>query len=116
MPELMTAPSAVVISGAVNPQGQLLSTPEGHADIVITVITPLVAIFVRAAKSYLQTLVGLLAAGGLGMASQTLPAGDFIHTLKVCAGLSVASGVMSLFTNILVLLTSLGDKIPLLKT
>lgn len=116
MPELVTAPSAVVISGVVNPQGQMLSTPEGHADIFVTVVTPLAAILVRAAKSYLQTLLGLLAAGGLGIASETLPAGDFMHTLKVCAGLSIASGVMSLLTNISVLLTALGDKFPILKT
>ncbi len=109
-------PSAVVVSGVVNPTGQLLSTPEGHADIVITVITPLAAILVRAAKSYVQTLVGLLAAGGLGMASQTLPPGDFWHMLRACAGLSLASGVMSLLTNVSVLLTALGDRFPILKT
>jgi hypothetical protein len=94
----------------------MLSTPGGHADILITVITPLVAILIRAAKAYLQTLVGLLSAAGLGMASTTLPPGDFIHTLGVCAGLSIAAGVMSLLTNILFLLTELGDKIPILKT
>lgn len=116
MPDIPSAPSAVVISGAVNPQGQLLSTPEGHADIVITVITPLVAILVRAARAYLQTLVGLLTAGGLGMASTVLPPGDFVHTLKVCAGLAIAPGIMSGLTNILTLLTALGDKFPILKT
>lgn len=108
-------PASAVVVSATAYKGQTLDTPIGHPDIVVTVITPLVAILIRAAKAYIQTLVGLLAAGGLGMASSTLPAGDFAHTLKVCAGLSVASGVMSLLTNVSVLLTALGDKYPILK-
>ncbi len=116
MPDIPTQATAIVISGAAREGGQMLSTPAGFADIPISVVTPLFAILVRAAKSYVQTLVGLLAAGGLGLASNTLPAGDFMHTLRVCAGLSVASGVMSLLTNISVLLTALGDKFPILKT
>jgi hypothetical protein len=111
-----TPPTALVVSSTAYKTGQTLDTPRGQPDIVVTVITPLVAILIRAAKAYIQTLVGLLAAGGLGMASSTLPAGDFVHTLKVCAGLSVASGVMSLLTNVSVLLTALGDRFPILKT
>ncbi len=116
MPETPTVATAVVISGAARATGQMLSTPAGFADIPITVIGPLLAILIRAAKAYVQTLVGLLAAGGLGLATETLPAGDFMHTLKVCAGLSVASSVMSLLTNVSVLLTALGDRFPILKT
>ncbi len=111
-----THPQTVAISGSACTMGQTLQTPHGQPDVVVTVITPIVAILIRASKAYLQTLLGLLAAGGLGMASNTLPAGDFLHTFKVCAGLSVASGVMSLLTNISVLLTALGDKFPILKT
>lgn len=109
-------PTAVAVSGSAYTMGQSLQTPPGHPDVVVTVITPVVAILVRAAKAYLQTLLGLLSAGTLGMASNVLPAGDFVHTLKVCAGLSVASGVMSLLTNVSVLLTALGDRFPILKT
>lgn len=111
-----TKPTAVVVSGSAFTMGQTLQTPPGQPDVVVTVITPLVAIFVRALKAYLQTLTGLLSASAFGMASTVLPAGDFMHTLKVCAGLSVASGVMSLLTNISVLLTALGDRFPILKT
>lgn len=111
-----STPTAVVVSGNAFKLGQTLQTPHGQPDIVVTVITPLMAILIRAAKAYVQTLVGLLAAGGLGIASSMLPAGDFMHTLKVCAGLSVASGVMSLLTNVSLLLTALGDKFPVLKT
>lgn len=114
MPE--STPTAIVISGSARSEGQMLSTPHGYADIPIAVVTPLIAILVRAAKAYVQTLLGLLAAGGLGLATDTLPAGDFMHTLKVCAGLAVASGVMSILTNVSVLLTALGDKLPILKT
>lgn len=108
--------TAVVVSGSALKFGQTLDTPHGQPDIVITVITPLVAILVRAAKAYVQTLLGLLSASAFGMASTVLPAGDFVHTLKVCAGLSVASGVMSALTNISLLLTAVGDRFPILKT
>jgi hypothetical protein len=111
-----TPPSAVVVSGTAYTMGQTLQTKHGQPDIVITVITPLVAILVRAAKAYLQTLLGLLSASAFGMAATVLPAGDFLHTLTICAGLSVASGVMSLLTNVSVLLTALGDRFPILKT
>lgn len=106
----------VAISADALPHFQTLDTPLGQPSVVVKVITPIVAIVIRALKAYLQTLLGLLAAGGLGIASETLPAGDFVHTLKVCAGLSIASGVMSLLTNVSVLLTALGDRFPILKT
>jgi len=112
----MADPQTAVVVSASAEHGQTLATPPGVPDVLVKVVTPLVAILVRAAKAYLQTLVGLLSAAGLGMASSTLPAGDFIHTLKVCAGLSVASGVMSLLTNVTLLLTVLGDKFPTLKS
>jgi hypothetical protein len=109
--EVMADPqTAVVVSGAAE-RGQWLEPA-----LFVHVVTPLVAILVRAAKTYLQTLLGLLSAAGLGMASSTLPAGDFIHTMKVCAGLSIASGVMSLLTNITLLLTALGDRFPTLRS
>ena len=111
-----SSPSAVVVSATAYSMGQTLQTPPGQPDIVVKVITPIVAIIIRAAKAYLQTLLGLLSASAFGMASTVLPAGDFLHTLKICAGLSVASGVMSLLTNVSVLLTALGDRFPILKT
>lgn len=105
----------LVVSNTKAGDGDVLVTPSMHRNIVLQAITPLAVILIRASKAYLQTLVGLLSAAGLGMASSTLPAGDFVHTLKVCAGLAVASGVMSLLTNVLVLLTALGEKFPTLK-
>lgn len=107
--------TALVVSNSGTGDGQVIQTPFGHPDILVKVITPLAAILIRAAKAYLQTLVGLLGAGALGMASNTLPPGDFFHTLKICAGLSVAAGVMSILTNLLLFLTNLGDSFPTLK-
>lgn len=108
--------TAVAISASAYPVGQTLETPFGRPDVLVKVVTPIAAILVRAAKTYMQTLLGLLSAAGLGMASSTLPPGDFLHTLKICAGLSIGSGVMSLLTNITLLLTALGDRFPTLKT
>lgn len=115
MTESNAIQTAVVISANAESH-QTLSTPYGHPDLLITVVTPLAAILVRSAKAYLQTLVGLLTAAGFGVTLLTPVPGDFFVTLKICAGLSIAAGVMSLLTNTLLLLTALGDKFPTLKS
>lgn len=108
--------TAVVISNDASQQGQTIITPMGKANIIITVVTPIAAVLIRAAKAYLQTLVGLMTAAGFGVTILTPHPGDFFATLRLCAGLSIAAGGMSLLTNVLLLLTTLGDKIPSLKS
>lgn len=105
----------LVVSSTGTGDGKVLPTPFGHRDIVLKTITPLAAILIRAAKAYVQTLVGLLGAQAVGATANVLPSGDFMHTLKVCAGLAVGSGIMSLLTNTSLLLSDLGDKFPTLK-
>lgn len=111
------APTVVAISSTpAFPPAQYLVTAPGVPNVAITIVTPIVAIIVRAAKAYLQTLTGLLAAGGLGMAPSVLPAGDFMNLFWKCAALSVASGIMSILTNMTLLMTTLSDKFPTLKS
>lgn len=110
-----TQQTAVVISSNAQP-AQMLETPYGTPDLLIKVVTPIAAVLIRAAKAYVQTLIGLLTAAGFGVTMLTPDPGHFMATLKLCAGLAIASGVMSLLTNMLLLLTALGDKIPTLKS
>lgn len=110
------AKTAVVISDTATNTGQMLQTPGDQPDIIVTVVTPIAAVLIRAAKAYLQTLVGLMTAAGFGVTILTPHPGDFFATLQLCAGLSIAAGGMSLLTNILLLLTALGDKFPTLKS
>lgn len=104
-----------VVVGGTGDGGQVVVTPPGQPNIIIRVITPFVAIFMRAVKTYFQTLLGLMSAYATGAASSTLPVGDFMHTLRVCAGLSVGAAVMSVLMNIPLLLTDLGERFPVLK-
>lgn len=116
MPTEPTTPTTVAISDRAYPIGQWLTTPAGHSDEMVKIITPVAAIVIRTAKTYVQSLIGFLAASGLGMAPSVLPAGDFGHLLGKCAGLALAPAFMSMLYNISTLLTALGDKYPTLKS
>lgn len=105
----------LVVSTTGTGDGKVLATPRGIPDIVLKTITPFAVILIRALKTYCQTLAGLMSASVAGAASSTLPAGDFLHTLRVCAGLSLGAAVMSVLTNIPLLLSDLGEKFPTLK-
>lgn len=111
-----TQPVTVAISDQAFPMAQWLKTPRGQADVLVRVISPVAAIVIRAAKTYVQSLTGFLAASGLGMAPSVLPAGDFWHLLAKCAGLALAPAFMSTLYNVSTLLTALGDKYPTLKS
>lgn len=111
-----TPPTTVAISDRAYPIGQSLNTPYGQPDVLVTVITPVAAILIRVGKTYVQSLIGFLAASGLGAAPSVLPSGDFLHLLAKCAGLAVAPAVMSLLMNVSILLTALGDHYPTLKS
>jgi len=109
--------TAVVMggTGTGTGDGQVIITPQGQPNIILKVVTPFMVLLIRAAKTYVQTLSGLMATSISGSASQILPAGDFFHTLTVCAGLSIGAAVMSILTNLPILFSELGEKFPTLK-
>ena len=90
----------------------LRSVQHNMPDILVRVMSPLQIILIRAARVYLQTLLGLLTAGATGMASNVLPVGDFAHLLQICASLSVASAVICAIQNFVELLARLDEKAP----
>lgn len=104
-----------VVMGGTGDGGQVIVTPPGQPNLIIKVVTPFMVLLVRAAKTYFQTLSGLMATSVSGSAAQILPAGDFMHTLKICAGLSIGAAVMSVLTNLPILFTELGERFPSLK-
>lgn len=113
------APIAVVVGRAGTGDGRMDNTLAITADhfpnVIVRVITPLASICVRSLRVYLQTLVGLLAAGGIGAASNTLPAHDFTKLFLACAGLSVASAAVCAIQNVIELLGDLDQRFPLLR-
>ncbi len=116
LPDPPIVPTTVAISSNAFQSGQFLRTPNGQLNVLVQVISPVAAIVFRVAKTYVQSLIGFLAASGLGMAPSVLPSGDFYHLLAKSAGLAVAPAAMSLLYNLSTLLTQLGDKYPVLKS
>lgn len=71
-------------------------------------------LFVRSARAYVTTLLGLMSAGMSGADQGVLP-DEFFAMLRTCAGMSVASAVMSLLINGGELLSRLDEKLPKLR-
>jgi hypothetical protein len=61
-------------------------------------------IAIRALRTYIQTLVGLLSAAGMGADGGVLPA-DFMSCLLLSAQLALAPAVMSILHNVAELLS-----------
>lgn len=81
---------------------------DGHP-IEIRAVHPLVIVLIRAAKVYLQTLTGLVAAGAV---TDVIPYTDFFDLVWTSAGLSVAAAGISVLTNLTELLARLDQKYP----
>jgi len=92
-----------------------VSTDHQLSKVVIVLMPPLRIIAVRASRVYLQTLLGLLGAFGLGAAADlgvTMAPGTFWHTLMTCAGLALAPAVMSILQNTAELLARVDTNLP----
>jgi hypothetical protein len=95
-----------------------MTTDKQANSVTVVLMTPLKIIAVRATRVYLQTLVGLLGAFGSGAAAMVgvnITAGDFFHTVVVCAGLSVMPAAMSVLQNTLELFKKLDASYPELR-
>jgi hypothetical protein len=93
-------------------------TVKQASNVAVILMTPLRIVATRAARVYLQTLVGLLSAFGLGAAADvgvTMAPGTFWHTFAACAGLSLAPTVMSILQNTLELLAKADATMPQLR-
>lgn len=87
-------------------------TPTGQPNIIIKVVQPLMLVFVRATRVFLQTLLGLVTAGLA--APKALPTQDFMHLLVLCASLSLAPAVVCIIQNTIELLGKLDQAYPTL--
>lgn len=99
-----TADAAIKDTVAVTPGSQ---TP----NLVVTVVTPLVAIAVRTANNYLTILIGLI---GAGMTSDVIPAADFGQLVWKCAGLSIAGAGFGVLKDCVTVFSKLEQKFPLM--
>lgn len=98
-------------AGAALTTGTVAATPDHQPNIVVHVVTPVVAILVRFANAYLTTLVGLLS---VGITTNALPASDFWHLVLKCSALSVAGPAFALLKDLLTIFGRLEQKFPLM--
>lgn len=98
--------------GGKLPNGSIATTEGTHEpNLIVQVITPVMAILVRLVNTYITILVGLVAAG---MTSNVIPAADFGHLVLKCAGLAVAGAAFGFLKDLVTVFGRLETKYPLL--
>lgn len=81
------------------PHDTLATTPASTpANVKVLVMTPLLIVVVRAARVYLQVVIGLLSAAGLGADGGMLPSA-FGPLVWSVLQLALAPALMSVLTN-----------------
>lgn len=106
-------PVVVTVSAASVPpsiaQGTLI-TPVGQPNVTLKIVQPVTIIAVRAFRTFLQTLLGLLTAGLIS--PSTLGASDFLHLLGMCASLSLAPAIICIIQNMIELAARFDQSHP----
>lgn len=98
-------------NGGLPATGTVATTPGSHnPNLIVTVVSPIVALLVRFLNVYLGNLVGLVTAG---VTSNAIPAQDFLHLVEKCAGLAVAGAVILSLKDIVTIFAGLEKKFPL---
>lgn len=97
------------------PQGTVAVTPgASQPNVVLNVVTPLVAIAVRFAYTFGGQVVGLLTAAMTPAGSKLLYTGDFVELLGTCASLSLPWALLALIKDLVTVFKGLENKYPLL--
>jgi hypothetical protein len=91
---------------------QLVETPAGHKDVIITFITPVVAITVGFVVTFLTVLLAVIAAAGAS--PDMIPFADFMQLLTKAAKVALTGASINLLKDLLTLFTSLKSRFPLL--
>lgn len=91
--------------------GTIATTPGSQPNLLVTVVSPILAIVVRFANAFFTMLVALV---GAAMTSNVIPADDFLHLVLKCATLSVAGAGLGALKDIVTIFGRLEGKFPLL--
>lgn len=96
------------------PSGTVAVTPGAHQpNVIVEVITPLVAILVRFGYTFGTALVGLVTAGITPAGSKLLYTSDFYHLVLTCASLAVPVAGLGLLKDLTTVFSGLEKKFPL---
>lgn len=103
---------AIVSTNSENHEDGVTAVTPGHLpNLVVKVVTPLMAVLVRFINQFLTTLGGLLAVGVT--TKGTLPSDDFMHLVVTCASLSVATAGVGAIKDCVTIFSKLEQKFPL---
>jgi len=94
--------------------GTVATTPDHHPNIVVNVVSPLVAIVVRFLNLFLTTLVGLVVAGMTPAGGKLLYTSDFVHLVALCASLALPGAAIGFGKDLITVFSRLEQKYPLL--
>jgi hypothetical protein len=92
----------------------MAQTPDHHPDLVVTFITPALAILVRFINTFLVQFVGLLVAAMTPAGGHLLYTSDFFHAVMVCANLALPGAGLGLAKDLVTIFGRLEGKYPLL--
>ena len=101
---------AIVGTGDGGIQPGTAITPGTSPNIIISVITPIVAILIRLANNYLTALVGLIV---VGMTSDVIPYADFVGLVTMSAQLSIAPAGVAFLKDLITVFGKLEHRYPL---
>ncbi len=107
-------PSTSGVPPAPLTTGTIATTPDHQPNIVVNVVSPLVAILVRFLNLYLTTLVGLVAAGMTPAGGKLLYTSDFVHLVLLCASLALPGAAVGFFKDLVTVFSRLEQAYPLL--
>lgn len=99
------------------PSGTVAVTPgPAQPNLVVNVVTPIVAVSVRFVNTFLTTLTGLVIAAMASNAAgaEVIHASTFWHLVLDCATLSVASAGVGLLKDLVTIFGRLEGKYPLM--
>jgi hypothetical protein len=99
--------------GGVLPPRTLAVTPDHLPNLMVRVISPLMAITVRFVNLFLTTFVGLVVAGVTPEGGKLLYTSDFFHLVLTCASLSIPGAAIGLFKDLITVFGRLEGKYPL---
>lgn len=87
-------------------------TPSANQpNLLIQVVSPIVALLIRFGHIYFASLVGLIAGG---MATDAIPYDDFFQLVMKCAGLSVPGAAFDALKNVVTIFGRLESRWPLI--
>jgi len=97
---------------APTPSGTIATTPGTQPNLIINVITPVVAILVRAINLFLVTFSGVITLAGVG-GDKVLPVQDVQSALAVAAWAGVSAAGVGTVKNLITVFGRLEGKYPL---